>query len=182
MAVVVVVCVYMSVDSFSSGGGPPTSTWRRTDMQFYGRDNQILGNMGNPNVMDANKISYFISVLTMIAVLRHVFWFWESPVTSVFWEAPWWTQLFNELREADYPEVVDTSFLMQVWGGTAILPSRVIGTLPNLCSLGNPAPTYMLKFQRGDHEHEDGKAYPWGFCLQIYNLLADIKHDNGHMM
>ena len=166
-------------------GGPECSTWIVMSMGHTKRNTQIEGDVSRSDVRRANACSRFLAVLTQLAELRHVYWWWEQPNGSVFFETAWWKQMQEQLGRG-----APIFFWMQSWGHYVPKPSKVLGSLPGLDRLrktkpmpaqraGAPAPSIVKhskdkRWWSGTKQTKATQVYPWDFCAAIANTFSEV--------
>ena len=158
------------------GGGPESKTWLEMNLLHNKRNVDILGDPNRFDCADANECSRFAAFLSLIALVRHVDFWWEQPLKSVFFQAPWWN--YDMIRNT----ASFTRFWMQAFGHVSPKPSIVFGTLEGLSALDTPKPRGNIiklhkstkhKRWRSGYHTKQSQVYPWKFCVKIFELFQD---------
>jgi hypothetical protein len=92
------------------------------------------GDESRQDVVDANNMSQFVSVLMAMLFMRKVFWVVEQPHTSVMWLLPEWPLL------ADTIQLEKVFLWLGSYGHGCLKPSVFWTTLDTFASLKRPKP------------------------------------------
>ena len=87
----------------------------------------------------------FIAVITRIAYLRGVSWWWEQPMSSLFFHMQCWKAVkkFAAIHFLRPPE--KTTFAMQSYGTKTKKPTKLLGDWKKLTSLYRKPPRKAAK-------------------------------------
>lgn len=124
-----------------------------------------------------------MAILTHIANLRHLHWWWESPRASPLWKAQFPVNLRTE-------GAVGVKIWMHSWGASTFNSCRIVGNLPGLAKLRKPKPRVIIstnrdrrlfknKLWRGCKTIVAERVYPWAFCHKLLELFTNLDLDSG---
>jgi hypothetical protein len=137
------------------------------------------GDESRQDVVDANNMSQFVSVLIAMLYMRKVFWVVEQPHTSVMWLLPEWPLLDDTIP-------LEKVFLwLGSYGHGGLKPSVFWTTLGTFASLKRPKPIEAKsqeqplwvkknKWVTGTAALKTSENFPIEFCKCFANAYAKI--------
>ena len=139
-------------------------------------------------VKEGNDMCAFVCALTRIAYLRGLNWWWEQPVSSLFFRMKCWVDFVEWVQEKFNRTPQWVTFPLTAYGGTWKKPTKMMGDWKLMQKLGRKMKdgkkakdALYIKTDTGvrgkEKQLKASESYPAGLGTAVANLLLQTLTD-----